>query len=387
MLLYSHYPVEPRTRRAAQALASAGHAVTVLCLQGESELSQELVGGVEVLRVLAPRIDSSVGPLLRKIRTARAVRGVRTAWRAAIEGRVFDVVHAHNLDTLAPAFGIAASAGARVVYDAHELWVEYVADRGPGLRERIAALPVRVYWTAVERRLLPRVDAAITVNEFIAAEMARRYRCPVPEVVLNVAEAPPSGIEPLPVVMPGLSVIYQGALSLGRGLPELLEAVARTPEVNLTIMGAGVLDAALRARAAQPDLIGRVVVLDPVAPQRVVPIARSADVGVIPFQPTTLNNRLASPNKLFEYMHAGLAIISTDLPFIRWVLDETGAGLTVPPGDIDGWASRLRELAADPALLARLRECSAVSASRFTWDTEKQKLLAIYERLEIGAAR
>lgn len=353
----------------------------MLALQGDDELSLECVSGVEVIRTLQP--DPAGGSaLLRKVRTLRGVRGVHAAWRVEVDGRSFDVFHAHNLDTLPEAFRLAARCGAKVVYDAHEMWVEYVADRGSRLSERIAALPVRAYWTAVERRLLPRVDAAITVNSFIADEMGHRYHCPAPLVVLNVSPAPPPGTEPLPVAMPGLRVIYQGVLSAGRGLPELLEAVARVPEVNLTIMGAGVLADSLRKRAAMPDLIGRAAVIDPVAPQRVVPIARSAEVGVIPFQPTTLNNRWASPNKLFEYLHAGLAIISTDLPFISQVLDETGAGLTVPPGDIEGWAAQLRGLATDPALLDRLRERSAASAARFTWDVEKQKLLDLYASLE-----
>lgn len=381
MLQYGEFPSEPRARRAAEALAGAGHAVTVLALLGSAEAGGVPGASIDVRRVPGPAHLAGRNPLARKARTWTAVRRIHREWLASIAGQRFDVFHANNLDTLQLASGLAKQHGAAVVYDAHELWVEYVSDRGGGAAERLAALPTRWYWTLVEWSLLPRVDAAITVNRFIAREMAERYGVPEPEVVLNVTATPPAGVEPLPVAMPGLSLIYQGVLSEGRGLPELLEAVARVPGANVTVMGAGVLAESLARRAAQPDLLGRAAVVGAVAPERVVPIARSADIGVIPFVPTTLNNRYASPNKLFEYMHAGLGILGSDLPFIRDVLDETGAGTVVPPGDVDEWAKRISAAVDDRTRVARWRERAAQAAHLYTWETEKEKLLAVYDRL------
>lgn len=381
MLLYGRYPEEPRSRRAAEALTEAGYTVSVLCLGSVGDPACETVAGVEVIRTPLPAAVAIADPVTRKLQTIRKVKAVHDAWLAAVTLRSFDVVHAHNLDTLETAISVARRTHARMVYDAHELWVDYVGDRGPGLAERMAAVPTRAYWAAAERRLLPRVDAVITVNQFIAREMVRRYGCAAPDVVMNVPVSPADGIEPLPVSMPGMKIIYQGALSAGRGLPELLDAVARVPDASVAMMGCGALAGLLRERAARDDVSGRAFVLDAVSPERVVPIARSADVGVIPFQPTTLNNRLASPNKLFEYMHAGLAIVATDLPFIAQVLEETGAGVTVPPADVDGWARRIACLARDRDALDRLRANSAEAAARYTWDLEKQKLLAVYDRI------
>lgn len=383
MLLYGSYPAEPRTRRAAEALAGAGHHVTVLALRACDEAAREDVGGVRVIRVASGAVPDGRSPVARKLATFGAMRAVRRAWATALEGEAFDVVQANNADTLAFGAGLASRVGAKLVYDAHELWVEYVTDRGHSPGERLAAVPTRLYWTAIERRLIPRADLVTTVNEFIAREMAQRYRCAQPDVVLNVPPTPAGGVEELPVDLPGVRFIYQGVFSQGRGLPELLDAIAEVPEASVCLMGDGVLRADVERRAAEPDLAGRAAVLAPVTPERVVPLARSAHVGVVPFQPTTLNNYYASPNKLFEYLHAGLPVLGTELPFLSAVLEETGAGITVPTGGSAPMVEGIRRLALDDALRARLAAAAAAAASRYSWESESRHLLALYDTLAV----
>src|SRR5436309_530242 len=140
-----------------------------------------------------------------------------------------DVYHAHDLINLPVAYRAARARGAKLAYDAHELFSEI---DNPWIRVR------RGYWRRTEKRLLPACLLATTVNEFIADEMARRYGVPPPEVIYNCPQAP-EGFDPEAAARAGhlrkalglppavRVLLYQGWLGEGRGLEEMIRGAAR----------------------------------------------------------------------------------------------------------------------------------------------------------------
>lgn len=383
VIIYGDFPREPRTRKEVESLVAAGHEVTVLAVQAESQSDHETICGATVLREPVTQARGS-NPFTRKKRTREAVLDLHRRWYERVRALGFDVIQAQNLDTLAFAVQLASERGARVVYDALEFWVEYQKPSlGANIAERIAGEITAWYWARQEQRLLRSVDAVICVNPFVAAEMSRRYGIGVPKVVLNVPWSAPPGAEPLSAVSIGVPVVYAGVLSRGRGLETLVDAVARVDEVSLMLLGDGVLRTELQARISMRGIEGRAVVAGPVPYDRVIPMLRSARIGVIPFEVDTLNNFYAAPNKLFEYMQAGLAIVASDLPFLAWVLDSTGAGMTYRPGDAEDLARVLRHLATDAEERERLRRASEAASEQYVWDREQEKYLRIYDRLRI----
>ena len=126
----------------------------------------------------------------------------------------------------------------------------------------------------------------------------------------------------------------------------------------------------------------RVQVLAPVPMRDLVASLDGYDVGVVPYLPVGMNNMLCSPNKLFEYMAAGLAVICSDLPVLRAVVADADCGLLVPHGDHDGMVGALTTLCQDRALLARLRSNAFVAATRrYNAAHEEGRLLDIYASL------
>jgi len=124
----------------------------------------------------------------------------------------------------------------------------------------------------------------------------------------------------------------------------------------------------------------RVSFASPVPMTDLVRAASEAEIGVIPYIPVCLNNRFCLPNKIFEYMMAGLALAGSDLPELRRIILGYNLGGVFNPEEPQDIARALNELLADDAGLETMRR-NALDASKtvFNWDIEGQKLLRLYD--------
>ena len=278
--------------------------------------------------------------LYRLLRLMRMTAGLYRTGR--ILGR-FDVVHANDLDTLPAAWLLARASGARLVYDAHELYTDQEPDP-PRLHRAVAR--------TLEGVLARRADAVVTVSEPIAEELQHRLRLrETPAAVLNAPER--EDAEPPPREVGPLRAIYQGAMGPGRPLEDLLVAAEHAPEVRFTLRVAGADPDALRRSAAH---LPNVEVVDPVPPDRLVEALRGFDVGLVINRPVTRNDELVFPNKLFEYLMAGLAVAVPRLPGMTPLVEGERVGITYQPGRPELLGHALARLDLDT--LAQMRLCA-----------------------------
>jgi glycosyltransferase involved in cell wall biosynthesis len=186
----------------------------------------------------------------------------------------------------------------------------------------------------------------------LLAELFRLVRRPL--VVMN---CPP--VEPLPERAPHagrLRVIYQAAVGPGRRAEDVVEAAPHAGDAQITIRVVGA-DTRSLSRLIEARGVGdRVELSDPVPAATVVEALAPFDVGLIINRPVTRNDELAVPNKLFEYMMAGLAVVVPELPEMGELVGREQIGLTYPPGDTAAMGRAIRRLAEDPELLRRCRE-------------------------------
>ncbi|HET8777902.1 MAG TPA: glycosyltransferase, partial [Candidatus Limnocylindria bacterium] len=138
----------------------------------------------------------------------------------------------------------------------------------------------------------------------------------------------------------------------------------------------------LRRRATAKGSGERVHVLPPVASSEVIDVAASADIGVSPIVPSCLNYRYSLPNKLFQYMAAGLPVVASDFPQVREVVEGAGCGVVVDtrrPAEI---ARAINDVLADPDEARAMGERGRRAVQeRFNWATSAQALLDVYRRL------
>ena len=296
--------------------------------------------------------------LYRLLRLTRMTAGLYRTGR--ILGR-FDVVHANDLDTLPAAWLLARASGARLVYDAHELYTDQEPDP-PRLHRAVAR--------TLEGVLARRADAVVTVSEPIAEELQHRLRLrETPAAVLNAPER--EDAEPPPREVGPLRAIYQGAMGPGRPLEDLLVAAEHAPEVRFTLRLAGADPGALRKSAAH---LPNVEVVDPVPPDRLVEALRGYDVGLVINRPVTRNDELVFPNKLFEYLMAGLAVAVPRLPGMTPLVEGERVGVTFEPGRPQLIGEALMRLDRDTLVQMQLR-ARGLALARLNAEAQAESLL------------
>ena len=371
---------DPRVRKQGDALLSAGHDVwAVGTAGGRSEAPTWPVSTVAPpSRTLMAKISAAlrllvlgrIGPASRLLYWS--FREHRDLLRAA-RARPADLYLASDWRVLPVALAAAADVGADVGYDSHELGVEEFLER------RLWRLLFPPFVRSVERRSLPSVRFVTTVSEGIAGIIQTEYALPRrPVVVRNVpayerAEFRPTGAT--------IEVLYHGMFISNRGLEPLIESVvAWRPEFRLTLRGFGKPEYQRRLqRLVASSPASRRIALEPPVPMtELIRAACTADIGIHPLLVTSNQMRYTLPNKLFEYLMAGLAVCVTGIPEMAEIVERFGVGVTVPEPTAAGIAAAVNSL--DRASIDACKQRALVAAKELCWEHEAEKLLAVVGR-------
>jgi len=390
---------DSRVDRHAETLGADGHDVTVLCVRTlrtkreETKAHYSIVRRRDLLRrliearmyVRAPP-DSAVGRTAEVKNVSLPRYLIRRFFRFAL-AVVFDVTMAleakrlnanlyvcNDLDTL-PVGMFMSLLGRRVVYDAHELYPDLFSETQPY---------VRTLMRQIESYLIHFTDLVITVNEFIASEMRSRYGIPAPTVVMNCPKSPPE-ISAVWSERKGKTILYHGGLTRERGLENIVLACKRLGKnVRVVFRGEGPIEESLKelAQGLQNCHFEKPVPVD-----EVISKAAEADVGIVAYLPTTLNNLYASPNKLFEYLQAGLPVVGSSIPFVRQILVENEVGFVFDPYDPADIARTIDLITREETYVKMKRNVEKVRGL-FSWQIESRKFLrSIYGVLSEESSR
>lgn len=376
MLVRNAFTHDTRVEREAATLVGAGFAVTVVAEGAAGLAARERREGVDVIRV--PRR----GPPLP------GLRFVAHQWRLrrAVGRTAPDVLHAHDTDALQVVGPVGRRLRVPVIFDSHELWLGRSARGHGSLYHRLA----QAYYGWIERRFVPAAAAVIVANPPVAEVLERRYGLAHVHAVPNYpAERGPvvrRELRSLPggdAIPPGAPVVlYVGGITPERGVEQLVDAMVSVPDAHLVFLGGGGLEPEIRQRVADRGLGGRTHFLGMVPSAEVVPYTASATVGILSTVPTNLNNQLALPNKIFQYMAASVPVVASDYPQIREVVEGSGAGVVYDPLDTAALAAAIRGYTDDPQRAARdgANGRRAVS-ERYHWDASAATLLDVYRRV------
>jgi glycosyltransferase involved in cell wall biosynthesis len=106
------------------------------------------------------------------------------------------------------------------------------------------------------------------------------------------------------------------------------------------------------------------------------------DIGIISYRPTNLDYIYSAPNKLFEYMMAGMAVVGSDLPVIKEVIRSSGCGVVFNPDDPKSIADAINSIMHNPKKLILMKEASCRAAkNRWNWEVQSAPLIEEYRRL------
>ena len=325
----------------------------------------------------------------------RAVRGVvgpfvlfplrPMAWAAALEdvAEPADLWHGMWAGSLPALERLRRRHGGRTVYDSRDVYLHArVFDRmRPAMRSRFVRL---------EQRWARAADLVVTVNDAYADILVPLLGISRPLVVRNCPDpydppgTRPDRIRELVGIPPATAVVlYQGGLMTERGVEQGMAAILEVPGAHYVVMGYGSQRAAFVELAGQPRFRGRVSVIDAVPPEELLAWTASADVMLMAIQPTTLNHRYTTPQKLWEAIAAGVPVVASDLPGMAEVVREVGCGTLCDPTNPASIAAAIRELLALSAdARAEMRERTLAAAhDRYNWRVQAEVLLAAYAGL------
>jgi hypothetical protein len=285
-----------------------------------------------------------------------------------------DLFIAHNLGALPAAARAAFRQRARLGFDAEDFHSGQLSGAAPS--------GLRAATLSIEQRFIPACDYLTASAPGIAdAYQAIAYRAPT--VVLNVSSRQDRAGLTLrdPAEGPLRMYWFSQTIGPGRGLEDVVRAMGmmRVPvELHLRGTWAAGYEASLRRlmqECAVPN--GRVVAYGPGAPDEMVRLAASFDIGLALEPGHTANNAAAVSNKLFTYLMAGLAVIASRTPGQSWLLDRVpAAGWTYHPGSALELSTLIAALTADRSRLraARIAAWEAAGA-RFCWEVEQRRFL------------
>ena len=287
-----------------------------------------------------------------------------------------DIVYCHDLWTLQAGVMLKRRWGAKLIYDSHE----YYPYQYPSW---CFSRAIRRY----EATLTQAVDVYITVSPHLAEELARVYRVARVHVIPNVEPCPPprawKGESPMSALARGrVKVLYQGTFAEGRGLEEVISEWRRVDGTRAVLFLRGpknpVRDGVEELAAAAGLLGESVYVLPPVLERDLIGAAQDADVGLIPYKTDSLNHRFACPNKLSQYLHAGLAILSNRLPYVEQLVQEGRLGLCYDVRAAGSMATAIRVLADDrEAVESFKKNARSYAENRFNWERFEGALLRL----------
>lgn len=408
MLTPDQEQIDRRILLQAGSLTAAGYRVRVLGLPALRE-AQGLPSGVDLIRVSAAtaRLSTVVLILRRSYRRLRARATLTPA--LVLARRVFesvwvhperpftqcflepalqlcaDVYVAHDLPVLPAAVEAAKRIGAKVVYDAHELYPD----------QEFARL-LRRRWRAVEHLYIHCADAVTTVNPAIAAELEARYGIAQPLVLYNCLpryphlESKPRLFHDTWKLPPSTrTVLYQGGLAPHRNLDGLVRALAyvQNREVVAVFLGDGPEQERLARLVRRLGMTNRVYFHPAVPQSHLLRYTASADLGIIPYLATSKNTWLCTPNKLFEFLQAEVPILAHDLPELRRIIAGEGIGRVALLSSPKALAAAVDEWFAGSDPGRCYQQALRQAKERYCWEHEERKLLALYLKFAAVPAR
>lgn len=320
-------------------------------------------------------------------------------WRRLLKMKA-DVVWANDTDTLLgcclAVFG-EKKRRPKLVMDAHELF--------PEVPELVGRERVKRVWETLERKLMPKCDALLTVCQSIADYYRQKYGVEMAvvrnmneELMVKHPEGEPNTLEKKENVVRNeesadaadnsslKTLLYQGCVNKGRGVDWAIDALEWLPDCRLVIAGNGDLMEEMKAYAKQKPWSGRVLFLGRLLPEELERLTPKADVGLVMLEDMGLSYHFALPNRIGDFVAAGVPMVVSDLPEMAAVVRKFGVGEVI---EIDDSKLKNEKICAQALAEAVKRvmarewkeEDFAAAREDMDWKKEKVKLINIIENI------
>lgn len=295
-----------------------------------------------------------------------------------------DIVHAHDLNTLPLGHRIAKRYNSKLVYDSHELYIH---------RNKPYKTPkwYKKWQFKVEKKLIKKCDAVITVSQSIVDYLEKTYRIPTPFLIMNApfkqkkeALTDSNNLKKLLQIPTNEKLlIYSGGISFNRGLDKLIQALELIPNCHMVFLGGGnkKYKEYLTAVAEENNVKEKFHFYGPVGSHEVTSYIQSADLGIAPIENVCLSYYYCAPNKVFEYIQGEIPVVSSNFPDMENVVVGNNIGTVFNPDSYQEIAHVINEVMSDSSKMNQYKENVKKLTDTYKWENEEKKLLALYNQI------
>jgi glycosyltransferase involved in cell wall biosynthesis len=285
----------------------------------------------------------------------------------------FDIIVANDLDTLLGSFLASKLKSKKIVYDSHEYFTEV-----PELYNR--NIPKRV-WTILERIILPRIKYAYTVSESIAITYNKLYHLDL-KIVRNVPNF--RNKEETQINNTTKQILYQGSLNIGRGLEQMIDAMDFIENCELVIIGDGDITNQLKERIQSKNLNHKVTLKGRIPFENLMKETLKADLGIALEENLGLNYYYALPNKLFDYIQAGVPVLVSPFPEMQKIVNKYEIGTVYDHKSPQELAKTINEIFELKNRYQKWKDNTDNAAQELCWENEEKMLIDIYSKLGLS---
>lgn len=370
MILTNSFKADIRVFKEAKSLVESGYSVEILCWDRENELlnkEEEIKEGIKIKRFF-PYSKYGTG----KKQVIPFLKFYKEVNKYLINKKM-DIIHSHDLDGLIIGF-LLKKNNQKLIYDTHEFFSGY----------KTVTINKKIMW--LEKLLLKKVDAIISVSESICNEIKRNCKTLLSPVVIKnvpyfkkIEEKNDLFRCEFKISKNKKILLYQGVFASNRGLEDLIYILKDLNEdIVLIFMGKGALKDRLINLAEREGVLNRVYFKEFVENNKLLNYTNSADIGIYFIQNTCLNHYYCLPNKIFEFIQGELPIVCSNFPDISSVIKNNNIGEVANPCDIKEIKEKIELIFLDldkyKKNIHKVKEC-------YSWEVEEKKILELYRNL------
>jgi glycosyltransferase involved in cell wall biosynthesis len=286
--------------------------------------------------------------------------------------RRFDAIWSVDMDTLPAARIVGMLKRKPVIFDGHEFFSEL-----PELHKRKL---VKNIWWLLEKTFLPGSNLFYTVSPGLVKLYKQRFNCDF-ILLRNLPLAKPTQAIPLlKSVQP--KILYQGALNVGRGIKQTIEALKYLPKFKFIIVGEGDCSEELKSFTRNLNLENQVEFIGAVPFEELQKYQKDIMIGICIYEEMGLNHYYSLPNRIFDYMQAGIPVISSHFPDMADIVKSNNTGLIINNIEPKNVAAAIREACENIEIRKTWQTTIPMAAAKFIWENEEQKMQQVKALLQ-----
>jgi len=283
----------------------------------------------------------------------------------------WDAVWANDLDTLWACRLASKWKRKKIIYDSHEYFTEV-----PELQDRKF---VKRFWERIEKRIFPKLPFIITVNDSIARLYHEKYGKKlfvVRNVPMNLPDVNIKSKRELNLPEDKHIIILQGSgINIDRGAEEAVEAMKEVNEAILLLIGGGDVFPVLQEMLAKDHELSQKVILRGRVPrEELFSYTSQADIGLTLDKSTNINYLYSLPNKVFDYLQAGTAVLCSDLPEVGKIVKENNCGRVLSNHSPKNIANELNAMLSDKKDLEHWKKNAKLASQNLCWEVESKRI-------------